>query len=179
MNLISFSIAKTGQRSGGMVWNDTCRQGEWTYHHVCFSPSPLPFHFMSALPSPDFQQGLYPSCLHFHHVFFQQVLYRFMSAFSSRVFQQVLHRFMSAFSSRVFHQDHYSFTSASPLYFPSNPLQFAIICCSAGPSPFHVLCSRSPLFTKAFAVFRQIHNRSVLLRHRLFLLASPLSVHVC
>ena len=113
MNLISFSIAKTGQRSGGMVWNDTCRQGEWTYHHVCFSPSPLPFHFMSALPSPDFQQALYPSCLHFHHVFsiktitvshllrhyiFHQILY----SLPLSVVQQVLRRFMFCVRDRLF-----------------------------------------------------------------------------
>ena len=36
--------------------HDTCRQGEWTYTITCFSPSPLPFHFMSALPSPDFHK---------------------------------------------------------------------------------------------------------------------------
>ena len=163
MDLISFSIAKTGQRGGGMVWS-TIRVDRASGH----------------IPSRVFHQVLYRfiSCLHCHHLIFTSSL-PFMSAFSSRVFQQVLYRFMSAFSSRVFQQDHYSLTSALPLCFPSNPLQFAIICFSAGPSPFHVLCLRSPLFTKAFSVFRQIHNRSVLPRHRLFLLAGPLSVHVC
>ena len=68
--------------------HDTCRQGEWTYTITCFSPSPLPFHFMSALPSPDFHKlftlhvcicimsfsskSFTASCLHFHPVFFSK-----------------------------------------------------------------------------------------------------------
>lgn len=130
MNLISFSIAKTGQRGGGDgLEHDTCRQGEWTYTITCFSPSPLPFHFMSALPSSDFHKlftlhvciiitsfsskSFTASCLHFHHVFSTKtttvwhllchyVFHQILYSLPLSVFQQVLRRFIFCVCDRLF-----------------------------------------------------------------------------
>lgn len=111
MDLISFSVAKTGQRGGEMVWS-TIRVDRASGH----------------IPSRVFHQVLYRFilCLHCHHLIFTSSL-PFMSAFASWVFPASplpLHVciFIPCFS-------------ASPLpfhvcivitCFPSRPLQFDI-----------------------------------------------------